>query len=132
MSGLVMLHELFHLVMQDAFIIRALHIYEVDDDDTTEVTKAHLAAYLLSSFDIDLEGVDLLTALEAHAVAGVDIYDVAGFGLLDDDIDTVACIDLFAKGGLDLFCDAEIVKYRRLAGVCRDDVFLVRGYALDV
>ena len=83
--------------MQDALIVRALHVYEVDDDDTTEVAQAHLAAYLFGSFDIDLYCIDLLASLEAHAVAGVDVYDVAGFGFLYDDIDTVARIDLFAK-----------------------------------
>ena len=83
--------------MEDAFIIRVLHVYEVDDNDTAQVTETHLAAYLLSGFDIDLYGVDLLATLEADAMAGVDIYDVAGFGLLDDDIDAITDVDLLAK-----------------------------------
>ncbi len=97
MGSLVMLHEIHHFIVKYALIVRALHIYEVDDYDTAEITETHLTAYFLSSFDIHLECIDLLAALEAHAVAGVDIDHVAGFGFLDDHIDTVAYIYLFAE-----------------------------------
>jgi hypothetical protein len=37
MRGLVIVHEALHLVVEYLLIVGVLHIYEVDDDDSTQI-----------------------------------------------------------------------------------------------
>ena len=89
MASSVALHQLAHVLIELLTVFCQLHIDEIDDDNAAHVSQAKLTRQLLCRSEIDLEGIGLLAVLVASAVTAVDVNDVQGLRMLDDEVGSV-------------------------------------------
>src|SRR6266508_4686529 len=85
-------------------VLKALHVYEVDDDDPAQVSQSDLADDLGHRFQVDLEH-GLLEVPLTHVLAGVDVDGHQGLGVVDDDVAARLEPDAAPQGLLDLLLD---------------------------
>ena len=88
MTGTVVGHDFAHVVVELLAVFALVHVDEVDDDDAAHVAQTQLTRYLVGGTQVDFESVALLIVGGLGAVARVDVDDMEGFGMLDDDICT--------------------------------------------
>ena len=124
MLGAVAGHELLHLHEQFIAVLRRIHIDEVDDHDSSHIAKPHLTGYFLSSEKVDFQGVLLLVNLGV-ADAAVDVDDVQGLCVLDDQIGAFLHRNDLAERTLDLAGNVEMVENRSLGIVVMDYLLLL-------
>ena len=65
---------------------RLVHVDDVDDDDTAHVAETQLAGDFLSRLDIDDQGVFFLGVFLVDSMAAIDVDDVHGLGVFDDEV----------------------------------------------
>ena len=118
------LHGLVNLVL----VLAALHVDEVDDDESADVAQAHLAGDLFDGLGVDLED-GLFLGAGAAVAAGVDVDGDEGLGLVDDEVAAALEVDLAAEGGLHLGLDAVVIEDGEVAFVELDDAAGAAGDA---
>ena len=132
MLGAIIGHRLGH-VLEELLAVGGLgEVDEVDDDDAAHVTQSELSGDLFGGGDVDVEGRLFLLGVPLDAVATVDVDDVHGLGVLDDEVGAAFVGDGAAEERLDLFRDAKVVEDGELAGVELDDFFLFGSDEADV
>src|SRR6056300_171369 len=89
MSSTIPLHLSAHLLVYRFAILCAVHINEIDNNDSTHVTKTQLTCYFFRCQKVYLQGIGLLIFRSIRSVARVDIYDVHSFGMLNDQISSL-------------------------------------------
>ena len=87
---------------------------------------------LVGSPKVGVECRAFLSILVFRPVTAVYVHHVHGLGVLNDEVCAMSVVDGFAKAGLYLLCDIEIVKDRHLAGVHLYYPSLFRGYHCHV
>ena len=70
-------------VEEFVLVVGVLHVDEVDQDDSGEVSQADLAGDFCGGFQVDL-AVGFFGFFPAGVFAAVYVYGDEGFGLLDD------------------------------------------------
>ena len=88
MLGLVVGHSGFHFVENLSLITFVLHVDEVDDDQSTQVAKAHLAGDFHSRFHVGLQNEIFSILAVTLVTAGVDVDGNQGFRFLHYDLPT--------------------------------------------
>ena len=78
------------------------HVDEIDDDDASHVAQTQLSGDLFRGFHIDQKRVFFLCVFLIDAVAAVDVDDVHGLGVFNDEVNTVSDGDHFAEKAFDL------------------------------
>ncbi len=86
--GTIVGHKLLHVTIELLAMFLLGKVDEIDDDDATHVAQTHLTGYLVSSSEVDKECIGLLILGLTAAVARIDVDDMQGLGVLDDDIGT--------------------------------------------
>src|ERR1043165_9878383 len=127
MRGAVAIHYLLHAVLQYLFVLLVLHVNEVDNNYTSQVAQAQLATNFFGSLHVYLQGVAFLVAVHGAAVAAVYVNNVAGFGLLYNNVTAVRHVHRFAKAGFYLLGNTVVVEYWNIACVTLHNVFFLRG-----
>ena len=127
MSCAVVGHDFFHVLVELLAVFAFGHVYEVDDDDAAHIAQAQLSCNFVGGTQVDVQGVCFLVCVCFGAVAGVDVYGMECFGVLDDDV----CSGLegygLAEGGLDLACNGVGVEDWLGFVVELDDVYAFGG-----
>ncbi len=77
--------RLFERLKDSLLISPLLHVDEVDDDDSAEVSKPDLVDDLLDRLDVDA-GDGVFEPPVARVAAGVDVDRYQRLGLVDDDV----------------------------------------------
>ena len=132
MSRAVALHQLDHVLIEELTILLVMHVDEVDDDDTTHISQAELTSELFGCDEIDVNRCALLLGALTGAVAAIDIHDVHGLGLLDDQVSTTLTGDSTPEGRLDLLGDILLIEDGEVPRIEVDDIFTPRGYLTDI
>ena len=125
MLGLIISHELDHLLEEQLPVLRLMQVDEVDDDDTPEVAQTQLPCDLLGGGEVDIHGGLLLVVLGLGTVAGIDVDDVHGLGPLDDEVSPALERNVLGEERLDLLGNIEIVEDGHAAAVELDDLLLL-------
>ena len=120
-------HHLLHVVVEGLAVFVLGHIDEVDHDDAAHIAQPQLAGYLVGGAQVNLEGVCLLVLVGLGAVARVDVDDVQGLGVLDDDVGARLEGDGFSERRFYLSRDVEGVEDWLGLLVELDDVLAVGG-----
>ena len=123
MTRAVFLHVLDHSLVELLAVLGLRHVDEIDDDDTAHIAQTELAGEFVGGAEIDVEGIDFLTFGAFAAIAGVDVDDVEGFGVLDDEVGAVLVGHGATERRLNLPGDGEIVENGYVSLVELDDVF---------
>lgn len=89
-TGTVALHELFHAVVELLPVVGIVHVDVVDDDDAAHIAQAQLPGNLFGGGHVHLEGGVFLVGVGFRTVAAVDVDDMQGFGVFDDEVGSVA------------------------------------------
>ena len=76
-------HFTLHTCKHGVSILLRLHIYEVEDNETTDVTQAYLAANLCSRFKVHLEDEVLAVLVFILVRASININRDKGFRLFN-------------------------------------------------
>ena len=92
-----------------------MHIDKVDNDDAAHITQTQLSCKLIGSSEVHIECVLLLSVLCTCPVPAVDIHNMHGLSMLDDEVGSVLIVDCLPESGFQLFRDVEVVEYRNLA-----------------
>lgn len=118
--GFVGGHQLDHLFVNGVPVTPFLHVDEIHDDQTAEISEADLAGDLGGGLKI--HGVDdvFLVAAAVLVGAGVHVDGDEGLGLVDDDFTAGGKGNLALAGLLDLPLDVEALKDRDAVLVERD------------
>ena len=132
MACAVALHQLDHVLVEELSILLVVHVDEVDDDDASHITETELAGKLFGCDEIDVNRCTFLLGALTGAITAVDIHDVHGLGLLDDQISTALAGDGTSKGRLDLLGDVLLIEDGEVARIETDDVFTSWGYLSDI
>lgn len=96
------LHQLDHVLIEELTILLVMHVDEVYGDDATHISESELASQLFGCDKVHIDSRTLLLVILPRPITTIDVYDVHGFGLLDDEIGTALAGDGTSKGGLDL------------------------------
>ena len=112
--GLVVGHSGFHFVENLSLITFVLHVDEVDDDQSTQVAKAHLAGDFHSRFHVGLQNEIFSILAVTLVTAGVDVDGNQGFRFLHYDLSTRRQHHSPHKGLLNLSLDIESLENRNL------------------
>ena len=131
-AGAVALHVFYHAFVELLAVLGEVHVDEVHDDDAAHIAQAQLSCEFIGSAEVDFECVGLLPICILGAVAAVDIDNVQGLGVFDDEVSAVLVADGLTERGLDLSCHVEIVEDGQLALVQFDNLGHLRCYELDV
>src|SRR3954470_11972691 len=107
------------LVEDGVAMFFTVHIDEIDNDDSTQVSKPQLACDDLRRFEIGLEYGVVETAA-ANEPAGIHVDSGKRLGLIDDEITAGLEIDAACQRFFDLILDAIEIEYRPLAGIVRE------------
>ena len=75
-----------------------IHVDEVDDDDAAHIAQAQLTGDFVGGAQIHVERVGFLVVACFRTVTRVDVNDVQGFGVFDDDVCARFEGDGFAEG----------------------------------
>ena len=102
MLGPVGIHKLFHPLYQLSFVIGQLHIYEVNNDNTTKISQPQLSCNLFSSFKVCFERI-LFLVIAYTFITTVDIDDMKGFRMFNDQVCPAFQVDCFSKRRFYLF-----------------------------
>lgn len=129
--GSVGTHEGLHGLHELSLVVGEFHVDEVDYDDAAKVAETELACDLFCGFQIGLQCVLFLVVADA-LIAAVNVYDVKGFSMFQDEISAAGEVDGLAEGRLYLFGNAELVEYGRTIVVEGNDIDLIRSDALDI
>ena len=132
MLGPVCGHEANHLVQKGLAMLGGFEIYEIDDDDAAHVPQPKLSCNLFGGVHIGLQGMFLLVVVFLGTISAIDIDDMQSFGMFNDQINATGHADRCAKGALDLFVQASMLKERHLAFVILNQVDLVGGNTLNI
>lgn len=120
--GTVLAHFFLHFFIELTSISCLHHIDEVDDDDPAHIAQPELAGDFGSGLQIHIQGVFFLAVFAVHAVTAVDINDVQGFGVLNDQIRSAFDGNDLSKGAFDLFFNAKMFENGEFAFVQLEDV----------
>ena len=115
--GLVGSHELGHLLKEQLAVLCLVQVDEVDDDDATQIAQAQLAGDLLGGGHVYLHCGLLLIDLSLCAVARVDVDDVHGLRMFDDEVGAALERYILGEQRLDLLRYVEVVEYGYRAAV---------------
>src|SRR5690606_17199155 len=105
-------------------------VYEVDDDQATDITQTQLAGNFLGGFEVGLQGSFLDVSTLGRA-GRVDVDGHQGLGVVDDDGAAGGQFDLTVEGGLDLALDLEAVEQRDAVFVQLDLAGVLRHHLTD-
>src|SRR5581483_2477966 len=118
-------------------VLRARHVYEVDDDDPADVAQPELAHDLLHRLEVVLgdrvlEPRTRRLRAGADEAAGVDVDDRERLGVVEDQVAARRQVDAAVQGGADLLLDAEGLHQRLALPVAGDALRHVRRGLLQV
>ena len=130
--GTVARHEFLDVLVELLAMLRLGKVDEIDHDDATHVAQAHLTTYLVGCCHIDQQGVLLLVLGLTAAMTGVDVDDMQGFGVLDDDVGTFLAGDGLSERRLDLARHRELIQNGLFLAIEFHDVRLFRGYQTHI
>ena len=125
--GTVLLHVLTHALVEHLTILGQFHIDKVDDDDTSHIAQSQLACQLVGCSQIGLQGIGLLTVL-LDTRSAVDVDDMHGLCVLDDEIGAVLVVDGLAEARFQLFGHIVVVEDGYRAIIELDDLLLLWCY----
>src|SRR6187402_2824107 len=97
-------------------VLADLHVDEVDDDDAADVAQAQLLGDLLGRLHVVVED-GLLEARRADVLAGVDVDDGEGLGVLDDQRPARRQPDLAVERLVDLLVHVELLEQAEPLGL---------------
>ena len=107
----VSFHEFAHMVVELLLVLFGVHVDEVHDDDSADVSESELVRQFIRSEHVELVCVFLLV-LEDFLASGVDIDGKECFRLVDDEVSSVFESDDSSQARLHLSSDVKLVKDR--------------------
>ena len=110
MLRFVTFHRLFHRRRELLVVLTLGHVDEVNANDATHVPQPQDARNFFAAFEVGLEGILLLVLGPGLPSTTVDVDDVHGFGLFDNQVRPAPQVDLLAKRGLDLAVNGQGVE----------------------
>ena len=97
MTRTVLLHVFAHTFIEQLSVLRQIHVYEIDDDDTAHIPKPELSGQFVGSAEIDLQCILLLPVFRLCAVAAVYVHHVHGLCVFNDEISAALIVDRLAE-----------------------------------
>ena len=110
MLGLVTLHGCPHRVRQLLVVLAFGHVNEVNGNDASDVTESEQACNFLDHIQVGDQCIFFLTGRTLLSTTGVDVNDVHGLGLLQNQVRAASQVDLSPKRRFDLAMDGHGVE----------------------
>ena len=123
----VFLHVLAHALVEHLPVFCQIHVDEVHDDDSAHIAQSELSCQLVSSSEIHLQCVALLSFFRSGSVAAVHVYHVHCLGVFDDEVSAMLIVHRFSEARLNLLSDVKVVKDRHITVVQFHNACLFRG-----
>src|SRR5204862_6180291 len=106
-AGAIHLHRVAQPVLDVALVLGGLHVDEVDDDETADITDAQLPGDLVRGLQIGVGGGGLdVTA--ARGARGIDVDRYQSFRVIDDVSAYGGQLHLVDVGSIDLALDLNV------------------------
>ncbi len=126
-ASAVHLHRITQTVFNLTLILRRLHIDEIDDDQSTDVSNAQLTCDLVGRLEVGIRRRRLDIAA-ARSPRTIDVDRDKRFGVVDDDAAARGQAHLVSVSRLDLALDLEAGKERDVVGVHLQPSLCLRGH----
>ena len=110
MSCTICLHGGLQSGEQFVLLFRIAHVYKIDDNNSTHIAQSHLSCNLINGFEVHLKHIFFAILLVVGGATGVDIYNVEGFGMVDDEVSAAAKRYIATEASLNLAVDVILVE----------------------